>query len=196
MSLYTSMLCRAYTGLVTSGSFLPSFLNTTVNVILEHVWGSTPLLCSESFCPMQSKSPIFSTHLGPATSTTSTLPPFLLLIYSSFLGPNKHAITSMLLLPLIRTQDFQWASSPTHLRSLLGVHINIEAFLIFPTFSPYPTPTNSAYPALLVYFYAIATHHQLFCYTFICLIICIWKECTLHKGSGSFIHCCLAISIQ
>lgn len=143
-------------------------------------------------CPMQSKSPRFSMGLGPTTSPTSALPPFLLLIYSCLLGPNKYTITFMLLLPLFPIRDFQWAPSPTHLRSLLGGHINSEAFHIFPTFSPYPTPTNRAYPPMLVYFYAIATHHQLFCYSFTCLIIYIWKECTLDKGRSSFFHSLLS----
>lgn len=50
-----------------------------------------------------------STGLGPAASPTSALPPFLLLIYSCFLGPNKHAMTPMLLHPLFPNPDIQWA---------------------------------------------------------------------------------------
>lgn len=75
------MLCRAYTVLVTSGSFLRSFLNTTVSVILEHVWESTESSAqnpSMDSCPTQSKSPSFFHGSEPcylSNCVSPTLPP-------------------------------------------------------------------------------------------------------------------------
>lgn len=149
MSLYTSVLCRAYTGLVTRGSPLLSFLTTGKCDSRTHAREHTsPLL---RILPDSCLN--LSTGLGPATSPTSALLPFFLLIYSCFLGPNKHAVTSMLLLPLFSTPDFQWAFpslisgsclevTSTVSLSLTTLHEKVTHIL------PYPSPTNTAYPPL------------------------------------------------
>lgn len=111
VSFCTSALHRAYIGCVTSGSpqqFLQHYSQSDVRTcIREYTCPLLRILPWIEAYHIQSKSPRLSSGLDPATSSTLTLSPFLLLIYSCF--HIEHAFTSMLLHPLFSPLDFQWA---------------------------------------------------------------------------------------
>lgn len=102
--------------------------------------------------------------------------------------------------PSIPYLRFLLGSSLTHLRSLLGCHINGEAFRDYLTWRvthilPLDQPHQHCLSPFADLFYCVANSYQLSSIHAHVFITCNWKLCTLHEGRGSFIHYCPAVSI-